>query len=157
MTDDQTQTSLDPTQSPAPQQDQQDPLAVLEGILQDARNKSGTATGASDPAAQAAQEQAQREAEAQAAAARQAEADRQAQLEAQRLKEIAEQQAMIQHELPKTSQFQARQQQAAEEIQEEAATSSAGEGYEIKQLDHMKVPVTDPTVITDESQAAAGE
>lgn len=143
MTDDQTQTTIDPTQPPAPQQDQQDPLAVLEGILQDARNKSGSAAAAPDPDAQVAQEQAQREAEAQAAAAKQAEAERQAQLETQRLKEIAEQQAMIQHELPKTPQFQARQQQAVEETNEKAVKGSAGEGYEIKQLDHMKVPVAE--------------
>ncbi len=128
----------------------QDPLAILEGILQDAKNKSSQKKAQSDGATQQGdagevlidgepppteeelaiiQKQIEEE-----------DAARAAELEAQRQQQIAEQQALLAQELPQTPQYQARQQQVAEEEQAKA-TSGVADGYNIEQLTKTKVPL----------------
>lgn len=126
---------------------QQDPLAVLENILNEAKEQKGSGqapdlVGASKSAQSksnqpSAEELAKLEAEKKQK--EEAERQRQAQLEAERLRLIEEQKRKLEQELKQTPQYQARVQQEAEKAEEEKQHASAGEGYEIKQLKHTKI------------------
>lgn len=132
----------------------QDPLAILESILQDAKSKSGqkkaqevgavvpannqpglnpVLNGAEPPPTEEELAIIKQQIE-------QEEAARTAELEAQRQQQITQQQALLAQELPQTPQYQARQQQVAEEEQEKA-TSMIADGYSIEQLTKTKIPV----------------
>ncbi|MBP9782003.1 hypothetical protein KBC89_05100 [Candidatus Woesebacteria bacterium] len=131
----------------------QDPLAILESILQDAKNKSGQKKAQGDVPAQQTQQlddgsglvdgeppPTEEELAIIKQQIEQEEAARTAELEVQRQQQIAQQQALLSQELPQTPQYQARQQQVAEEEQEKA-TSVVADGYEIAQLTKTKVPI----------------
>lgn len=144
-----------PPATPAGQTDQ-DPLAILENILQDAKKKSEQkATGSdgqpapSDGSEGVGVEPSEVEIEEVKQAALEAEAAHNEQYEAERQRQIAEQQALIQQQLPQTPQFQAWQQQRAEAEDEKAQASSAGEGYEIEQLSQTKIPVPDSQTVQE--------
>ena len=165
MTDDQVTPTVDPSlvadpngstsaaQTPPAGQADQDPLAILENILQDAKKKSeGKTTGAGgqptpsvggEGTPSGAGESTDPALEAQKQAALEAEAAHQEKYEAERQRQIAEQQALIKQQLPQTPQFQAWQQQRAEAEEEKAQASTAGDGYEIEQLTTTKIPVPD--------------
>ena len=152
MTDDPTTSApvSDTAIAPTPAQD---PLAILEGILQDAKNKSGQKKVQDEGTSQLVQQPDEGEVtvdgeppptEEELAIIKQQieqeEAARVAVLEAQRQQQIAQQQALLAQELPQTPQYQARQQQVAEEEQAKA-TSVVADGYEIEQLTKTKIPV----------------
>lgn len=131
----------------------QDPLAILESILQDAKNKSGQKKTQGDVSAQQTQQldegaglvdgeppPTEEELAIIKQQIEQEEAARTAELEAQRQQQIAQQQALLAQELPQTPQYQARQQQVAEEEQVKAA-SGVADGYAIEQLTKTKVPI----------------
>lgn len=131
----------------------QDPLAILESILQDAKNKSGQKKAQGNSSVQQAQQldegaglvdgeppPTEEELAIIKQQIEQEEAARTAALEAQRQQQIAQQQALLAQELPQTPQYQARQQQVAEEEQAKAA-SGVVDGYEIQQLTKTKVPI----------------
>lgn len=128
----------------------QDPLAILETILQDAKAKSGQkkagVAGADDavpeidPAAQLAAE-AELEALKQEAIAE--EARRAAEMEALRQQQIAEQKALISQALPQTPEYLARKEQESEEQQITAAQNADGDGFEITQLSRTKIPIAE--------------
>lgn len=163
MTDDQVTPTVDPslvadpngsaTVAPAPPADKagQDPLAILENILQDAKKKSeqrakgsGSQPAPGDVTSEAVgAEPSEAELEEVKQAALEAEAAHQEKYEAERQRQIAEQQALIKQQLPQTPQFQAWQQQRAEAEEEKAQASTAGDGYEIEQLTTTKIPVPD--------------
>jgi len=131
----------------------QDPLAILESILQDAKNKSGQKKAQGNSPVQQAQQldegtglvdgeppPTEEELAIIKQQIEQEEAARTAELEAQRQQQIAQQQALLAQELPQTPQYQARQQQVAEEEQVKAA-SGVADGYAIEQLTKTKVPL----------------
>lgn len=115
---------------------QDDPLSVLENILNEAKKKgatSGKSSGGGDSSVLDNQ-----------STPEEVEAVRlQQEMESQRLEMIRQEQilaqkAKIQQELPKTPQFIARQQQEAEEdIQEKANISD--DGLVIHQMSHTKI------------------
>lgn len=147
MSDDQTnQASADPATT------SQDPLAILESILQDAKKKSGSSpspvAGSAIPDEKPAEETqvvdsepppTEEELAIIKAQIAQEEAERNAALEAQRQEQIAQQKALLAAELPQTPQYQARQQQVAEE--QSQARANTADGYEINQLTKTKMPM----------------
>ena len=123
-----------------------DPLAVLEDILQDAEAKKGggnvkgpsvtqrPSAGDSQPTPEEiAQKEAEKERQRQAD-----EAERQ-QLEAERLAQIAEQKQQIEQEVMHSPEHQAAVQQDEAKQQADEDASTANEGFEIRQLDHDKI------------------
>lgn len=140
------QTSADPATT------KQDPLAILESILQDAKNKSGSkpspVAGSALPDEKPVEEAqlvdgepppTEEELAIIKAQIAQEEAERSAALEAQRQEQIAQQKALLAEELPQTPQYQARQQQVAEE--QSQAQANTADGYDIKQLTKTKMQV----------------
>lgn len=141
-----TQTKTKPSTN---SQSQQDPLAVLENILNEAKQQdksdsgkapdlvkaSKNATAKSDKSSP--EELAKLEAEKKQK--EEEERQRQAQLEAERLRLIEQQKQKLEKELKQTPQYQARVQQEAEKAEEKKQHASAGEGYEIRQLKHTKI------------------
>lgn len=112
-----------------------DPLSVLEDLLKQAGSDGGAA-GAPPVAGEAAvdgektpEEKAAAQAELEQKLAEQQQRDNE-QLVAQREK---------MHELKNTPQYQARVQQDEEKAVEQSEHDAAGEGYEIRQLDHTKI------------------
>lgn len=153
MTDDQTnQTAVTSQASTDPAKAGQDPLAILESILQDAKKKSGSSpspvAGSAIPDEKPAEETqvvdsepppTEEELAIIKAQIAQEEAERNAALEAQRQEQIAQQKALLAAELPQTPQYQARQQQVAEE--QSQARANTADGYEINQLTKTKMPM----------------
>lgn len=132
--------------------DQNDPLAVLEDILKDAQKKRGGGSGgaggataglasdknkaaAADPSQAGAQQAAEEEAKLQAEAA----AAEETRLEAERQQAIAVQKQLIEKEVKTSPQYQAAQDQAKEKAEEIEEKQEAGDGFEIRQLDHSKI------------------
>lgn len=116
---------------------QKSPLDVLEDILNESKGAGGA--GADPAAAKAA-------AEAQVAAdAAKAEAEAMAQVQADMEKQRVEDQQQLQQQISNLSSikdtpaYQARVAQDEEKKRQDAATASAGEGFDIVQLGHTKV------------------
>lgn len=151
MTDDQTnQTVVTNQASTDPAKASQDPLAILESILQDAKKKSGSSPSQAIGSAVADEKPAgeaqlvegeppptEEELAIIKAQIDQEEAERNAALEAQRQEQISQQKALLAAELPQTPQYQARQQQVAEE--QSQAQAKNVDGYEINQLTKTKM------------------
>jgi wyosine [tRNA(Phe)-imidazoG37] synthetase (radical SAM superfamily) len=126
---------------------QQDPLAVLENILNEAKEQKGSgqapdlvktsknATAKSNKSSP--EELAKLEAEKKRK--EEEERQRQAQLEANRLRLIEEQKQKLEQELKQTPQYQARLEQEKQKQEEAQKHASAGEGYKIRQLKHTKI------------------
>ncbi len=107
---------------------QQNPLDVLEDILNDAKKKSGG--GDPDEAKKKAEEEeAQKLAEVEAAEQQQRAKDAQA----------LKQQIAGLSAIKETPQYQARLEQDAEKQEQQQQDQADGEGFEIRQLGHTKI------------------
>ena len=132
MTDDAQQTQGGTTQ---------DPLAVLEGILQDAKKKSGAKSPAdsSQPAttpASDAETQVEDQQAKEALVAKRAEEQQKA--EKQRLEQISQYRQKMQSEIQNTDAYKNRLAQDAADQQNKDSKVS-GDGFEINQLQHKKI------------------
>ena len=131
----------------------QDPLAVLENILNEAKQKTPNGTTKSgkgkvstsptqasgQPIAKPPSPEEVAELEVEEKRQEDEEKQRQVQLEAERLRLIEEQKQKLENELKQTPQYQARVQQETEEKEEQSQHQAAGEGFEIRQLGHTKI------------------
>ncbi len=116
-----------------------DPLAALDKILNDTKQKATVQTKptqAADADQADGQSDIDREKEMQQKMAREA---HHAQLEAERLRLIKEQQQKLKTELKQTPQYQARLSQEAAKAEKIAQLKTTGDGFEIHQLDHTKI------------------
>lgn len=119
----------------------QDPLAVLEGILQDAKKKGGakSASDSGQPVADQAPDaktQAEDQQTKEALAAKRAEEQQQA--ERQRLKQISQYRQQMQSEIQNTDAYKNRVAQDAADQQNKDSKVS-GDGFEINQIQHKKI------------------
>lgn len=150
MTDDTTQTPVatttDDVRAGGQSGAQQDPLSVLESILQDAKKKSGqgaagagAGVGAASPQAGGADLDDNRELSPEEKQALLAQREEEAAAaETLRQQQVVEQKAKILEELPQTPQYQVRKQQEEEQQQEQQA-NVADDGLTIHQLTRTKI------------------
>jgi len=123
--------------------DKQDPMAVLENILKEAQQKQAAGDGGVSVGAAGGAEPADvAPTEAQKVQLRAEEAAHQVQVEAERKRLIEVQRQQIAQEVMTSPQYQAKVSQEKDIQKDKAAHEVAGEGFDIIQLKHDKIPVS---------------